>query len=105
MSTPLSYDRIFAIVRRIPRGRVATYGQIARILGRPRAARQIGYALHRCPSGIPWHRVINAKGRISLPGDSTSGMAQRRRLTEEGIVFIGGRIDLSRYRWDDRSDD
>ncbi|WP_423823987.1 MGMT family protein [Salinisphaera sp. SPP-AMP-43] len=101
MSTPLSHERIFAIVRRIPAGRVATYGQIARLVGRPKAARQIGYAMHRCPSGLPWHRVINAQGRISLPADSTSSLAQRRRLEDEGVVFIGGRIDLDRYGWRD----
>lgn len=99
MPSPLSHERIFAVVRRIPPGRVATYGQIARLVGRPRAARQIGYALHRCPPGLPWHRVINAQGRISLPADSTSGLAQRRRLIEEGVVFIGGRVDLARHGW------
>ncbi|KEZ78938.1 MGMT family protein [Salinisphaera hydrothermalis] len=101
MSSPLSHERIFAVVRRIPLGRVATYGQIARLVGRPRAARQIGYAMHRCPPGLPWHRVINAQGRISLPPDSTSALTQRRRLIEEGVVFIAGRVDLTRYGWDD----
>ncbi|HET7313977.1 MGMT family protein [Salinisphaera sp.] len=101
MTPPLTDERIFEVVRRIPPGHVATYGQIARLVGRPRGARRIGYALHRCPSGLPWHRVINAQGRISLPADSTSGLAQRRRLSEEGIVFISGRIDLDRYGWDD----
>lgn len=99
MSSSLSHERIFAEVRRIPAGRVATYGQIARLLGRPRAARQIGYALHRCPPALPWHRVINAQGRISLPADSTAALSQRRRLTEEGVTFVGGRIDLDRYGW------
>ena len=99
MSDPLRYADVFTAVRRIPRGRVATYGQIARHIGRPSAARSIGYALHRAPAGLPWHRVINAQGRISLPADSTSGLAQRRRLEDEGIVFIGGRVDLDRYRW------
>ena len=105
MSSPLSHERIFAVVRRIPAGRVATYGQIARPVGRPRSARQIGYAMHRCPPGLPWHRVINAQGRISLPADSTSALTQRRRLLEEGVVFVGGRIDLARYGWDDEADD
>ncbi|WP_440848446.1 MGMT family protein [Salinisphaera sp. SWV1] len=101
MSSPLSHGPIFAVVRRIPPGRVATYGQIARRVGRPRAARQIGYALHRCPPGLPWHRVINAQGRISLPADSTAALTQRRRLIEEGVIFVDGRIDLARYGWDD----
>ncbi|MGN8157324.1 MGMT family protein [Salinisphaera sp. RV14] len=97
----MSHGPIFAVVRRIPPGRVATYGQIARRVGRPRAARQIGYALHRCPPGLPWHRVINAQGRISLPADSTAALTQRRRLIEEGVIFVDGRIDLARYGWDD----
>jgi methylated-DNA-protein-cysteine methyltransferase-like protein len=100
MASPLSHACIFAVVRQIPPGRVATYGQIARLVGRPRAARQVGYALHHSPPGLPWHRVVNAQGRISLPADSTSGIRQCRRLTEEGVVFIGGRIDLARYCWD-----
>lgn len=100
MPKPLSHARIFALVRRIPRGRVATYGQIARILGHPRAARQIGYALHGCPDNVPWHRVINAKGRISLPMDSTAGIRQRRLLYNEGVGFLGGQVDLKRHGWD-----
>jgi len=55
--------------------------------------------MHRCPTGLPWYRVINAKGRISLPADSTAGLAQRRRLEDEGVTFIGGRVDLSVYGW------
>lgn len=105
MTSPLSHERIFAVIRRIPPGRVATYGQIARLAGRPRAARQIGYALHRCPPGLPWHRVINAQGRISLPADSTSALTQRRRLTQEGVTFIGSRVDLAHHGWDDGAPD
>lgn len=97
--TPSFYEQVYATVRRIPEGRVATYGDIAALAGRPRAARQVGYAMHRCASGLPWHRVVNARGRISLPTDSTGGLAQRRRLESEGVVFIGGQIDLNRYRW------
>ena len=103
MRSPLSYDSIFAVVRSIPPGQVATYGQIARLVGRPRAARQVGYAMHRCPPGLPWHRVVNAQGRISLPADSTSGLRQRRLLSEEGVTFIGGRIDLDIYGWADEA--
>jgi methylated-DNA-protein-cysteine methyltransferase-like protein len=58
--------------------------------------------MHRCPSGLPWHRVINAQGRISLPAASTAALAQRRRLEEEGVVFIGGKVDLDRFGWPDR---
>lgn len=95
----LTHAAIFALVRQIPEGRVATYGQIARLAGHPRAARQVGYAMHQCPSGIPWHRVINARGRLSLPEHSTGALSQRRRLEAEGVVFIGGRIDLDRHGW------
>ncbi|HLQ86861.1 MAG TPA: MGMT family protein [Salinisphaeraceae bacterium] len=94
-----SYARIYATVRRIPRGKVATYGQVARVAGLGRHARLVGYALHGCPRDVPWHRVINAKGRISLPADSTAAMTQRRRLLEEGVVFLGPRVDLQRYGW------
>lgn len=94
-----SYNLIFDTVRCVPRGRVATYGQIAREAGLGRRARLVGYALHRCPRDIPWHRVINARGRISLPNGSTGAMTQRRRLIEEGVVFLGPRIDLDRYGW------
>jgi|SRR5699024_3339601 len=94
-----SYRRIYAVVRRIPRGTVATYGQVARVAGLGRHARLVGYALHNCPRDIPWHRVINARGRISLPPDSTAAMTQRRRLLNEGVVFLGPRVDLERYRW------
>ena len=95
----LTHAAIFALVRRIPEGRVATYGQIARLAGHPRAARQVGYAMHQCPPGLPWHRVINARGRLSLPEGSTGALTQRRRLETEGVVFIGGRIDLERHGW------
>ena len=93
------YERIYAVVRRVPPGRVATYGQVAELAGLPRQARLVGYALHGCPRNLPWHRVINAGGRISLPADSTAAMTQRRRLMDEGVVFLGGRVELARYRW------
>lgn len=95
-----THAEIFAVVRRIPPGTVATYGQIAALAGRSGAARLVGYAMHRCPPALPWHRVINARGRISLAADSTAGLMQRRRLEEEGVIFIGGRVDLNRYQWD-----
>ncbi|HTS87216.1 MAG TPA: methylated-DNA--[protein]-cysteine S-methyltransferase [Gemmatimonadales bacterium] len=96
-----AYQRIYALVRRIPRGRVATYGQIAALAGLARAARQVGYALHALPSGssVPWHRVINSAGRISLPPES-GGLEQRFRLLKEGVVpDAGGRVSLARHQW------
>ncbi len=103
MARPVSdrYPRIYAVVRRIPRGRVATYGQVAELAGLGRAARQVGYALHALPSGtaLPWHRVINAAGRISLP-PTAGGLEQRFRLLEDGVAVDGqGRVSLARHRW------
>lgn len=96
-----AYARIYAVVRRIPRGRVATYGQVARLAGLTNAARQVGYALHalRAPTALPWHRVINSMGRISLP-PAAGGLDQRLRLLAEGVVVgASGRISLPRYQW------
>jgi methylated-DNA-protein-cysteine methyltransferase-like protein len=97
------YARIYAAVRRIPRGRVATYGQVATAAGLPRQARLVGYALHALPehSSVPWHRVINAQGRISL-GRGTSGgdLPQRFRLEAEGVEFdANGRVAVRRFAW------
>ena len=97
---------VWATVERIPRGRVATYGQIAALAGMPRHARQAGYALAALPANlkIPWHRVINAQGRISLRlkhWDSGSDELQRILLEAEGVIFdSSGRIDLKRFRWE-----
>ena len=88
-----SYKRIYAVVSRIPRGRVATYGQVARLAGLPGQARLVGYALSAVGvhSGIPWHRVVNAQGRISLRrGGSPGGTVQRLRLQREGVRFAFG---------------
>ena len=99
--SPSLYRRIYAVVRQIPKGRVATYGQVARLAGVPRHARQVGYALHALPaaSDVPWHRVINAKGRISLRRECGPDITQRLRLEREGVCFIGGRVPLNDYRW------
>lgn len=94
-----SYLRIWRTVSRIPRGKVASYGTIARLSGFPRHARLAGYALHNIPPGtdIPWHRVINAGGRISLAGER--GAQQKRLLTQEGLVFARGGIDMRKFGW------
>jgi len=98
-----AYDRILAVVRRIPRGRVATYGQIAAAAGFPRAPRLAGYALHALPPGspLPWHRVVGAGGRLSLARLSPDGaLTQRMRLEREGVRFDArGRVDLARCGW------
>lgn len=92
---------IHAVVRQIPRGRVATYGGVAGRAGLVRGARRVGLALRRLPdsSRIPWHRVVGAGGRISLPRGSAAAQRQRRLLEREGIVFRNGRIDLTRFGW------
>ena len=97
-----SYQRIYAVIRRIPRGRVATYGQIATLAGLDGHARQVGYALHALPSGsgVPWHRVVNSFGEVSRRSDSDSDELQVELLMAEGVVFdTAGRIDLRRFRW------
>ncbi len=98
------YEDIWEIVRRIPRGRVSTYGQIARLAGLHRRARFVGYALHNLPPGmpIPWHRVINSKGMISFPEGSASYKRQRDLLEREGIRFVEGKVDLKRKGWPKR---
>jgi len=88
------------LVREIPAGRVATYGQIAALLGCPRAARAVGHAMKRCPPGVPWHRVVNARGAISLRANVGSMVTQRILLQQEGVPVRGGRMALSRHRWD-----
>ena len=97
------YPRIYAVVQRIPHGRVATYGQIAALAGFPGQARQVGYALHSLPEGseVPWQRVINARGEVSLRSEAGWEHYQRHLLEEEGVVFNdAGRVDLDRYRWE-----
>ncbi|MBI2893902.1 MAG: MGMT family protein [Deltaproteobacteria bacterium] len=95
-------DRIYSIVRRIPRGRVATYGQIARLAGIGGHARQVGYALHDLDEGsaVPWQRVVNARGECSPRAEPGGDDLQRFILEREGIVFDHrGRLDLERYAW------
>jgi methylated-DNA-protein-cysteine methyltransferase related protein len=96
------YTRIYQIVAQIPPGRVATYGRIAAIVGNC-TPRMVGYAMAALPAGssVPWQRVVNAQGKISLRADSAGSNRQRMRLQEEGICFDEqGRIDLWRYGWD-----
>lgn len=95
------FEGIYAVIRRIPRGRVATYGQIAALAGLEGHARQVGYALHALPDGtdVPWHRVINAKGEISARSTDDSHELQRILLEAEGVVFDGARVPLLTYRW------
>jgi methylated-DNA-protein-cysteine methyltransferase-like protein len=93
------YERIYEIVRQVPIGKVATYGEIARAVGMPRGARQVGYAMAALGRGaprpdVPWHRIVNAKGESSI------GEEQVSRLLAEGVVFgPDGRVDLRQFGW------
>jgi methylated-DNA-protein-cysteine methyltransferase-like protein len=93
--------RTIECIRAIPQGRVATYGQIAALAGNPKGARQVARILHSCAKGeaLPWHRVVNREGRISL-GKFQGKVEQKELLEEEGVVFDhSGRIDLKRFLW------
>jgi len=95
-----TYQTIYSVVRRIPRGKVASYGQVAAVAGLTNAARQVGYALHALPAGsaVPWHRVLNAQGAVSLRDHHA--LTQRMLLAREGVRFDArGRVDLARLGW------
>jgi methylated-DNA-protein-cysteine methyltransferase-like protein len=96
--------RIIAAVKKIPKGKVCTYGNVADVAGLPRRARLVGTVLRQTPAsrGLPWFRVINASGRISFPVGSDSYARQRKHLEDEGVDFVGGRVDLDRYGWPPR---
>lgn len=95
-------SRIYEIVRRIPSGRVATYGQVAELAGLGDHARQVGYALSALPAGtaVPWHRVLNARGEVSLRSEAGAELSQRMLLEREGVRFDArGRVPLEQVRW------
>jgi len=98
------YGIIWDVVREVPKGRVSTYGEIARLCGLMRQARFVGQALHNLPpkSKIPWFRVINSEGRISFPRNGSAYRKQKRLLLQEGIVFVGERVDLEMFGWPTR---
>lgn len=101
---PEFYEAVYRLARAIPPGRVMTYGQIAAILGHPRAARAVGYALRACADyapDVPWQRVINRNGQISHRADQDGPVVQRELLEDEGVEFgPGDACDLARYRWE-----
>ena len=107
ISAPLKesfYAKVYEAVKKIPKGKVVTYGQIANILGSPRAARAVGYALNALKKddlqAVPWQRVINAKGEISFKGDTIRANLQRKLLEQEGIVFsVVGQINITNFGW------
>lgn len=99
ITDPTPEERIWQVVADIPRGTVASYGQVAELAGLPGGARRVGRCLSRLPAEtrLPWHRVVNAAGGISLPG--AAGQRQRERLIDEGVAFEGDRVALDRFRW------
>ena len=95
-----AWEEVYRIVRRIPRGKVMNYGQIADLLDRPLSARAVGWAMRQCPSGLPWHRVVNASGGCSTDHLHDHPGLQRALLEAEGVRFgEDATIDLTRYRW------
>ena len=93
------YQSVWKVVSEIPYGHVLTYGEVARLSGMPRAARRVSQALRRAPAGVklPWHRVINAQGKISFAEDSSGWHRQKDLLESEGVIFLKGKIDLERF--------
>jgi methylated-DNA-protein-cysteine methyltransferase-like protein len=90
------HQSVWKVVLEIPSGHVLTYGEVARLSGMPRAARRVSQAMRRAPRAhnLPWHRVINAQGKISFPEDSSGWKTQKDKLESEGVVFLNGKIDL-----------
>lgn len=99
---PANAEAVYTILAQVPFGQVITYGALAKAAGYPGAARWAGSLMRQLPadSKLPWHRVINASGRLSLPGQA--GATQRMRLEAEGVLFKNSRIDLKRYHWPPR---
>lgn len=94
-------ETLYQFINAIPKGNVATYGQLARLVGRPNSARWVGRTLKHLPkdSNLPWHRVINAQGKISFPESSEAWQIQKDKLADEGILLHNGRIRLKDYQW------
>ena len=90
---------VWQVVCDIPSGHVLTYGEVARLSGMPRYARRVSQAMRWAPRGmsLPWHRVINAQGKISFPADSNGYQTQKSRLEKEGVVFLNGKVDLVHF--------
>lgn len=102
MSASSLREEIWQWVAAVPAGRVATYGQIARLAGHPNHARYVGTTLRQLPAGsrLPWHRILNGQGRISFPQGSAAWECQKDRLEAEGVVLVGGKVALRRFQWE-----
>lgn len=96
-----TFDKIYDVVSQIPKGRVATYGLVAKLAGNPRWARVVGYALHNNPdrSKIPCHRVVNREGKVAKAFVFGGENEQARLLTDEGVKVVDGKVDLEKYLW------
>lgn len=94
-------EKIWLVVNQIPRGKVASYGQVAKLAELPGYARYVGYVMKNLPKGtkLPWHRVVNSQGRLSFPRDSSSYQRQKSLLEKEGIVFVKGKFSMKKYGW------
>ena len=94
-------EAVYAVLAQVPPGKVVSYGQLARLAGLGRAARWVGRTLSQLPddSRLPWHRVLSASGRLSLPVESPAGTEQRARLRTEGLILVDDRVDMRRYGW------
>ena len=100
MTTNPAYEAIWKVVRTIPRGKVASYGQVARLAGYPKNARMVGPALGAGDRlKLPWFRVMNAAGRIAMAPNSRGYREQSRLLREEGVIVTKGKVDLKRFGW------
>ena len=95
------FKQVYAVVRTIPRGKVLTYGQIATLVGSPYMARQVGWAMHGCPKGLPWQRVVGSGGKILVNSLSVGdgALLQRRLLEMEGVHFAGQRVDMEAHQF------
>ncbi|MDR3071907.1 MAG: MGMT family protein [Clostridiales Family XIII bacterium] len=92
------FDQVYKVVAEIPYGKVVSYGQIARMLGNPRAAREVGWAMHACPDALPWQRVVKQDGTIT---GGAHAHLRRAILMEEGVSFLrDGKVDMEQCRWD-----
>lgn len=93
------YRSVWKVVSEIPAGHVLTYGEVARLAGLPKAARRVSQALRRAPRQmeLPWHRVINAQGKISFPENSSGWKRQKDRLEDEGVIFLNGKVNLEQF--------
>jgi len=106
MAANIKHEKVWEVVSSIPKGFVSTYGDVARFSGYPRCARMISVALRAAPIAlaVPWHRVINAQGKLSFPAGSEKANAQKELLEAEGIVFLSGSVNLKNYAWEGNLD-